>query len=79
MYFSTCFFEPLPNAIFIRYESLKYGMENKGTGFRIYDKETGELLGGKRAAIQFYYDSKYGDTADEDLEDGYENPDVIIE
>ena len=27
---------------------------------KIVDAETGELLGGKRAAIQYYYDTKYG-------------------
>ena len=54
-------------------------MEKQGAAFRVYDKETGELLGGKKAAIQFYYDSKYGDMAQEDLEDGIENPNVIIE
>ena len=43
-----------------RYESLKYGVENAlGRGLEI--KETGELLGGKRAAIQYHYSVKYGD------------------
>ena len=29
-------------------------------GLEIKDPETGELLGGKRAAIQYYYSVKYG-------------------
>ena len=45
-----------------RYESLKYGVENAlARGLEIKDTETGELLGGKRAAIQYHYSVKYGD------------------
>ena len=44
----------------IRYESLKYGVENSARGLEIKDPETGELLGGKRAAIQYAYSVKYG-------------------
>ena len=29
-----------------------------GEGLIIMDRETGELLGGKKAAIQFYYDKQ---------------------
>ena len=47
----------------IRYESLKYGVENAARGLEIRDPETGELLGGKKAAIQYYYSIKYGDKA----------------
>ena len=44
-----------------RYESLKYGVEKAlARGLEIKDPETGELLGGKRAAIQYYYSVKYG-------------------
>ncbi len=46
-----------------RYESLKYGMENSARGLEIKDPETGELLGGKRAAIQYHYSVKYGHKA----------------
>ena len=42
-----------------RYDSLKFGVEQRGETFSIIDSETGELLGGKKAAIQYYYDSKY--------------------
>ena len=45
-----------------RYESLKYGVENAlALGLEIKDPETGELLGGKKAAIQYHYSVKYGD------------------
>ena len=34
-------------------------MRNRmGKGLTIVDEETGELLGGKRAAIQFYHDKQ---------------------
>ena len=42
-----------------RYESLKYGAERRGGGLVILDPETGMLLGGKKAAIKYYYDVKY--------------------
>ena len=46
----------------MKYESLKYGVENAlARGLEIKDPETGELLGGKRAAIQYHYSVKYGD------------------
>ena len=38
-------------------------MENAARGLEIKDPETGELLGGKKAAIQYYYSIKYGDNA----------------
>ena len=45
----------------IRYESLKYGMEKTlARGLEIKDSETGELLSGKKAAIQYHYSVKYG-------------------
>ena len=47
----------------MRYESLKYGVENAARGLEIRDPATGELLGGKKAAIQYYYSIKYGDKA----------------
>ena len=47
----------------IRYESLRYGVENSARGLEIKDPETGELLGGKRAAIQYAYSVKYGPKA----------------
>ena len=46
-----------------RYESLRYGVENSARGLEIKDPETGELLGGKRAAIQYAYSVKYGPKA----------------
>ena len=42
---------------------MKYGVENAARGLEIRDPETGELLGGKKAAIQYYYSIKYGDMA----------------
>ena len=42
---------------------MKYGVENAARGLEIKDPETGELLGGKKAAIQYYYSIKYGDKA----------------
>merc|ERR1712107_856385 len=45
----------------MKYESLKYGSENSAwRGLEIIDQESGEMLGGKRAAIQYYYNVKYG-------------------
>ena len=38
-------------------------MENAARGLEIKDPETGELLGGKRAAIQYFYSIKYGNKA----------------
>ena len=50
---------------------MKYGVENAARGLEIRDPATGELLGGKKAAIQYYYSIKYGDKARgaEDMED----------
>merc|ERR1711868_40171 len=42
-----------------KYESLKYGAERRGGGLVILDPETGMLLGGKKAAIKYYYDVKF--------------------
>ena len=39
-----------------RYQAIKFGSERRGESLVIVDKETGALLGGKRAAIQFYHD-----------------------
>ena len=48
----------------LRYEALKYGFEKSSAqGLKITDPETGELLGGKRAAIQYHYSVKYGNKA----------------
>ena len=43
---------------------MKFGMENskRSGGLEIRDQETGQLLGGKRAAIQYFYTQRYGDT-----------------
>ena len=43
---------------------MKFGVENskRSGGLEIRDQETGQLLGGKRAAIQYYYTQRYGDT-----------------
>ena len=42
---------------------MKYGVEHAARGLEIRDPVTGELLGGKKAAIQYYYSIKYGDNA----------------
>ena len=61
-----------------RYESMKFGVENskRTRGLEIRDQETGQLLGGKRAAIQYFYTQRYGDT---DGEDGGKNGDGQVE
>ena len=43
---------------------MKFGVENskRSGGLEIRDQETGQLLGGKRAAIQYFYTQRYGDT-----------------
>ena len=43
---------------------MKFGVENSKRfgGLEIRDQETGQLLGGKRAAIQYFYTQRYGDT-----------------
>ena len=43
---------------------MKFGVENskRSRGLEIRDQETGQLLGGKRAAIQYFYTQRYGDT-----------------
>ena len=43
---------------------MKFGVENSkmSGGLEIRDQETGQLLGGKRAAIQYFYTQRYGDT-----------------
>ena len=38
---------------------MKFGAERRGGGLVIVDPETGMLLGGKKAAIKYYYDVKY--------------------
>lgn len=39
-----------------RYESIKFGAESRASPWlEITDEETGQPLGGKRAAIQFYF------------------------
>jgi len=40
----------------MKYQAIEYGSVRMGKGLTIMDEETGELLGGKRAAIQFYHD-----------------------
>ena len=47
---------------------MKFGVENskRSGGLEIRDQETGQLLGGKRAAIQYFYTQRYGDTDGED-------------
>merc|ERR1719221_93255 len=40
----------------LKYESFKFGVErHSSVGLKIKDQETGEPLGGKRAAIQYYF------------------------
>ena len=40
----------------VRYESIKFGAESRASGgLEILDQETGQPLGGKRAAIQYYF------------------------
>ena len=42
--------------LFLRYESIKFGAEGRASnGLEIIDQETGQPLGGKRAAIQYYF------------------------
>ena len=57
---------------------MKFGVENskRSGGLEIRDQETGKLLGGKRAAIQYFYTQRYGDT---DGEDGGKNGDGQVE
>ena len=45
-----------------RYQAIQFGSERMGKGLVIVDKESGELLGGKRAAIQFYHDKQNKET-----------------
>merc|ERR1712179_277237 len=42
----------------MKYQAIQFGSERVGEGLVIIDGETGELLGGKRAAIQFYHDKQ---------------------
>merc|ERR1719187_1147615 len=42
----------------MKYQAIQFGSERMGKGLVIIDKDTGELLGGKRAAIQFYHDKQ---------------------
>eukprot|EP00092_Neocalanus_flemingeri_P087703 GFUD01110737.1.p1 GENE.GFUD01110737.1~~GFUD01110737.1.p1 ORF type:complete len:168 (+),score=30.21 GFUD01110737.1:124-627(+) len=45
----------------MKYQAIQFGKLNSlgpGKGLTIVDRETGEVLGGKRAAIQFYHDQK---------------------
>ena len=48
----------------LRYQAIQYGSERSGESLVIVDKETGELLGGKRAAIQFYHDRQIKEQID---------------
>ena len=45
-----------------RYQAIQFGSEMMGKGLVIVDKESGKLLGGKRAAIQFYHDKQNKET-----------------
>ena len=47
-----------------RYQAIQFGSEKMGEGLVIMDKETGQLLGGKKAAIQFYYDKQGSQNCD---------------
>ena len=44
--------------IWFRYQAIQFGSERVGKGLTIVDRETGDLLGGKKAAIQFYHDKQ---------------------
>ena len=44
-----------------RYGSIQFGLENSPPSLEILCTETGERLGGKRAAIQFYHDRRSKD------------------
>ena len=50
---------PLSNCLTLRYDSLRFGLENSPSPATPQIlSDTGELLGGKRAAIQFYHDRR---------------------
>ena len=41
-----------------RYASLQFGLENSPPSQEIFSSDSGERLGGKKAAIQFYHDTR---------------------
>ena len=45
----------------VRYDSIRFGLENSPSPLEVLNTETGESLGGKKAAIQFYYDRRQTD------------------
>ena len=60
---------------------MKFGVENskRSGGLEIRDQETGQLLGGKRAAIQYFYTQRYGDTDGADGAEGGKQGDGQVE
>ena len=42
--------------LIVRYGSIQFGLANSPPALEIFSSDTGESLGGKRAAIQFYHD-----------------------
>ena len=42
----------------MKYQAIQFGRKRVGEDLAITDGETGELLGGKRAAIKFYHDKQ---------------------
>jgi len=45
----------------LKYDSIRFGLENSPSPLEVLNTETGESLGGKKAAIQFYYDRRQTD------------------